>query len=250
MTTSVRLPSARSYAGGATRRSQTATSGWTAPTLRKPMPRITVGQHCATGRPRARGDRFPRSAQEPGPRSRHLHAGHHLGSQQASPRLIPGPQTVPGFDATRCFSTRHQWFACARLRDPHLPRSVARLFPRRSPPRLLTAAARGGLRPRLHGDRGGPPVQQPRLLHLLHSTASGLWSSTSSLLQRSWSHVCATASPADATGVGTTRSVVVQRASAPAPGLKTPAFRCESGSRAGARRAFARGLSHLTRSPR
>ncbi len=26
-------------------------------------------------------------------------------------------------------STRHQWFACARLRDPHLPRSTARLFP-------------------------------------------------------------------------------------------------------------------------
>src|ERR1039458_1548770 len=31
---------------------------------------------------------------------------------------------------------------------------MARLFPRRSPPRLLTAAARGGLRP--------PPAQRPR----------------------------------------------------------------------------------------
>jgi hypothetical protein len=31
---------------------------------------------------------------------------------------------------------------------------------------------------------------------------------------------------------------------------ETPAFRCESGSGAGARRAFARALSHLTRSPR
>jgi hypothetical protein len=35
--------------------------------------------------------------QEPGPRSRPLCAGHRLASQQAPARLIPGPQTVPGF---------------------------------------------------------------------------------------------------------------------------------------------------------
>jgi len=53
-----------------------------------------------------------------------------------------------------CFRRFISGIACARLRDPHLPRSKARLFPRRSPPRLLTAAARGGLRP--------PPAQRPR----------------------------------------------------------------------------------------
>src|SRR5439155_19670107 len=110
--------------------------------------------HSATGRPRARGDRFTRSAQEPGPRSRHLNAGHRLANRQAPARLVPGPQSIPGFDATYCLSTRHQWFARARLRDPHLPRATARRFPRRSPPRLLTAAARGGLRP--------PPARRPR----------------------------------------------------------------------------------------
>ena len=36
--------------------------------------------------------------QEPEPSSRHLHAGRHLGSQQAPPRLIPGLQSIPGFD--------------------------------------------------------------------------------------------------------------------------------------------------------
>ena len=53
---------------------------------------------CATGRPRTRGDRFQRSAPEPGPRSRHLHAGHHLASQQAPARLIPGDAPALGFD--------------------------------------------------------------------------------------------------------------------------------------------------------
>jgi hypothetical protein len=100
------------------------------------------------------GYRFTRSAREPRPRSRHLHAGHRLANQQAPARLIPGHERGPGFDVTYLLSTLHQWFACARLRDPHLPRSRARLFPRRSPPRLLTAAARGGLRP--------PPTRRPR----------------------------------------------------------------------------------------
>ncbi len=49
-------------------------------------------------RPPCRGDRFPRSMQEPRPRSRHLHAGHHLANQQAPARLIPGLQSIPGFD--------------------------------------------------------------------------------------------------------------------------------------------------------
>ena len=37
-----------------------------------------------------RGERFPRSTQEPGPSSRHLHAGRHLARKQEPPRLIPG----------------------------------------------------------------------------------------------------------------------------------------------------------------
>ena len=41
--------------------------------------------------------------QEPAPSSRHLHAGRHLGSQQAPPRLIPGLQSIPGFDAIFVF---------------------------------------------------------------------------------------------------------------------------------------------------
>src|SRR2546425_12877402 len=44
-----------------------------------------------------RGDRFPRSAQEPVLDSRRLCAGHHSGSQQASPELSPGPTTEARF---------------------------------------------------------------------------------------------------------------------------------------------------------
>jgi hypothetical protein len=87
------------------------------------LPRTATGQHCATGRPRARDDRFPRSTPKPGPSSRHLHAGHHLASQQAPARLIPDPHAAPGFDVTHIVSTRHQWIAHARLLGPHLTRS-------------------------------------------------------------------------------------------------------------------------------
>ena len=92
------------------------------------LPRTTAGRCCTTGRPRARDDRFPRSTPKPRPSSRHLHAGHHLASQQAPARLIPGPHAAPGFDVTHMFSTRPQWFASARLPGPHLTRSQARLL--------------------------------------------------------------------------------------------------------------------------
>jgi hypothetical protein len=62
------------------------------------------------------------------PRSRHLHAGHHLASQPAPARLIPEQLLDPGFDVITAVSTRHQWFASARLRDSHLTRSRARRF--------------------------------------------------------------------------------------------------------------------------
>ncbi len=77
----------------------------------------------ATGRPRARDDRFPPSTPKPRPSSRHLHAGHHLARQQAPARLIPDPHAAPGFDVTHIVSTRHQWIAHARLLGPHLTRS-------------------------------------------------------------------------------------------------------------------------------
>src|SRR5215211_6157424 len=69
---------------------------------------------------RYRGDRFPRSIPEPGSSSRHLHAGHHLGSKQVTPRLFPERTVRPGSDATLGITTRHRWFALARLLDPHL----------------------------------------------------------------------------------------------------------------------------------
>src|SRR5512135_1368469 len=70
-----------------------------------------------------RGDRFPGSMFEPGSDSRHLHAGRHAGSQRISPALIPGQRLDPGFDVVLMLSTRHRWFPCGRLSDPHLTRS-------------------------------------------------------------------------------------------------------------------------------
>src|SRR5512135_3468053 len=70
-----------------------------------------------------RGDRFPGSMFEPGSDSRHLHAGRHAGSQRISPALIPGQRLDPGFDVVLRLSTRHRWFPCGRLSDPHLTRS-------------------------------------------------------------------------------------------------------------------------------
>ena len=62
-------------------------------------------------------------------------------------------------------STRLQRFTCVRLHGPHLT-GLARLFPTRSPPRLLNAAAVGGLKP--------PPARRLRgtFPHLLCSMAA------------------------------------------------------------------------------
>ena len=129
----------------------------------------------ATGRPPCRGDRFPRSMQEPEPSSRHLHAGRHLGSQQAPPRLIPGLQSIPGFDVTFVF--RHVISGSLSLAFlAHTCRAQRRDFSRDahhhgSLPQQLTVVC--GLR--LHSGRGGPPGHNARLLHLLHSTAFRIW---------------------------------------------------------------------------
>ena len=78
-------------------------------------------------------------------------------SQERDPLLVStSPENV---------STRHQWFAHARLRDPHLT-GIAGLFPQRSRQRLLTDAAWGGLKP-------APESRLRRAyLHLPYSSAN------------------------------------------------------------------------------
>jgi hypothetical protein len=62
-------------------------------------------------------------------------------------------------------TTRRQWFASARLRDPYLTRSSARRFRNAHHPGSFTDAACGGLEP--------PPARRLRrtYLHLSHSIA-------------------------------------------------------------------------------
>jgi hypothetical protein len=67
-----------------------------------------------------RGDRFPRSTPEPEPSSRHLYAGHHLGSRQGFPQAAPEVTTLLGFDVVSTLSTRHQWFTHVRLLGSYL----------------------------------------------------------------------------------------------------------------------------------
>ena len=119
-----------------------------------------------------RGDRFPRSMQEPEPSSRHLHAGRHLGSQQAPPRLIPGLQSIPGFDVTFVF--RHVNSGSLSLAFlAHTCRAQRRDFPatltttalNRSSSRRFAASA-------CTAAAEGHQANHTRLLHLLHSTAS------------------------------------------------------------------------------
>jgi hypothetical protein len=88
-----------------------------------------------------------------------------LGPSQASPKLVPEVGPAPGFDIVyAAFDTS----SAVRLRSPlsTLPAGIiVPAFPRRSPPRLLTAAARGGL--------GSAPDCRTRraLLHLSYSYA-------------------------------------------------------------------------------
>ena len=56
--------------------------------------------------PSHRGDRFPRSVQEPGSESRRLHAGCRLGRNQDTPQTRPGLTTSPRF--------RHRLYAFDR----------------------------------------------------------------------------------------------------------------------------------------
>lgn len=137
------------------------------------LPLVASQGHRPSYRRLCRGDRFSRSAWEPESSSRHLYAGHRLGGKQVSPRLLPEHGFSPGFDVVLAFDTS----SVVRFRSPSrlLPDALsARLFPRRSAPRHLTDAPRGGLQP--------PPAGRLRRanLHLPCSIAwSALRSSTS-----------------------------------------------------------------------
>jgi len=142
-----------------------------------------------------RGDRFSCSIPAPATSSRHLYTGHHQGHTQAAPRLrthpekhafVPDHPTRSGFDAiVLCFDASAVVHTCSSSR--HTPAPLpAGLLPQRSPPRLLTDAACGGL--------GSPPARRTRrallhhwystlhagdLLHRHHSTSGHTWGSRS-----------------------------------------------------------------------
>jgi hypothetical protein len=92
-----------------------------------------------------RSDRFSRSAPEPDSSSRRLCAERHPANRQAPAGFYPGPAFHPGFDATgKAYDTS----SAVHLRSSSRISPAAiwpRLFPRRSPRRLFTDAARGGL---------------------------------------------------------------------------------------------------------
>ena len=98
--------------------------------------------------PLHRGDRFPRSTQEPESGSRRLYAGHRLGSKQVSPRLCPRPgkwawfRWHPSrFDTSSAVHLRSSsWFTPDRLCWPAFSENAHHSG-------LSTRAASGGLRP-------------------------------------------------------------------------------------------------------
>src|SRR5579884_1004822 len=95
-----------------------------------------------------RDDRFQGSVSEPDPRSRRLKAGCHAGrALQIGAGTSPGTRARPRFRHRCKVSTLHQRFTSVRLRGPYLTRSWPRLLTRRSPRRLLIAAARADLQP-------------------------------------------------------------------------------------------------------
>ena len=109
---------------------------------------------------------------EPDPKSRRLHAGCRLGSNQASPQTRPGATTSPGFDIVDTLSTRHQRFAFARLSEPYLTGSR----PAFSATLTTTALDRRSLRwfgacPLTAGS-GGPTSISCSASHLLASVRS------------------------------------------------------------------------------
>ena len=86
------------------------------------------------------------SVEKPGPDSRHLHAGHRLGSLQGNPQTHPDGTTLRRF---RCHVLVHDESAVVHLRSSSwsTPAESCSTFPQRSRPALLMPAAWGGLKP-------------------------------------------------------------------------------------------------------
>ena len=82
--------------------------------------------------------------------------------------------------SSNSLTTRHQWFALARLRDPYLTHSSARRFRNAHHPDSFTDAACGGLKP--------PPARRLRraYLHLSYSTAPAATPYIRTPPSRSW----------------------------------------------------------------
>ena len=87
------------------------------------------------------------SAQQPVSGSRPLYAGRRPPGHQAPGGLIPEMWTASGFDGAYGYRRVVEGLLPLGFRTPTCPRSIPGLLIRRSPPRLLTAAARTGLRP-------------------------------------------------------------------------------------------------------
>jgi hypothetical protein len=119
-----------------------------------------------------RGDRFPRSMQEPRPRSRHLHAEHHLANQQAPARLIPGLQSIPGFDVN--LFLRHVISGSLALAFViHTCRAHGATFPPMLTTTALDRSSSGWFAASAcTAAAEGHQATIAQLLHLLHSTAS------------------------------------------------------------------------------
>ena len=100
---------------------------------------------CHLSFPFASGTRFSRSIPEPVLSSCRLYTDCHRVRKQVSSRLIPELLHDPGFDSTLELTVRHR---TVRLRSSsqYVPDVLSeRLFPSRSRPHLLDAAALGGL---------------------------------------------------------------------------------------------------------
>ena len=155
-------------------RALTATTGRSAPVPRIGTLALAVSAACGSpsrgqqpGR-LYRGDRFSCSMPAPATSSRHLYTEHRRGHIQPTPRLRAHrseplsrdhpqiPVSMPslfGFDASAVVHT------CSSSHRTPAP-LTARRQPQRSPPRLLTDAACGGLE--------SPPARRPRRTHPHH----------------------------------------------------------------------------------
>jgi hypothetical protein len=150
----------------------------------------------------ANGRRDPRSSEPTAAAGRQVHTfragarttlapppcrtppGQSTGTRQAH----PGAPKHPRFRCHLSLSTRLQWFACARLRDPHLPRSGAT-----SPTTLTTTALDRGssgwfAASACTATAEGRQASTPGSSISCTAPHPVIRSSTSSLLQRSCSH--------------------------------------------------------------